>query len=255
MVIEILGRDPVNPAHLFHPADHGTAIRMGVMQRGAHLFAHQRLGIIVHPHAALFHHHVALGPDMGVGQVQVHQPVGFQLHGQRQPVPGDLFVEGGVVVIGEGVVLAAIAGDGLGEGVVRIGLGAAEHHVFEEMRQPGNARRIVHAADAEPQHLGGDGGAVIGDHQHLHAIGQRELEGVVAGLARIGRRGRRQLAAILDLGPGGGCHRQRRHQAGQRESCNPDLQIRTSQTSRRFLSSGQERSSWRRCACRSRHRH
>jgi hypothetical protein len=135
MVVEILRRNAVNAAHFLGPADHRPAIRMGQVQRGAHLLAHQRLGLVLHPHAALFQHHVALGPDMGVRQVQIGQPVGFQLHGQRQPILGDLFVEGGVVMVGEGIGLPAILGDGLREGVARHQLGAAEHHVFEEMGQ------------------------------------------------------------------------------------------------------------------------
>ena len=166
------------------------------MQRGAHLLAHQRLGLVFHPHAALFQHHVAFRPDMGIGQVQIGQAVRLQLHRQRQPVLGDLLIKGGVVVIGEGVGFAAILGDGLGEGVARHRLGAAEHHMLEEMGQARNARRIVHRPHLEPQHLGGDGGAVIGDHQHLHAVLQGELEGVVAGLARIDGRGLGQLGAV-----------------------------------------------------------
>ena len=39
-------------------------------------------------------------------------------------------------MVGEGVGLAAILGDGLGESVAGHRLGAAEHHVFEKMRQP-----------------------------------------------------------------------------------------------------------------------
>ena len=81
---------------------------------------------------------------------------------------------------GEGVFLAAILGDGLGEEVAGHRLGAAEHHMLEEMRQAGNAGRIVHRADLEPQHLGDHGGAMIGDHHHLHAVGQGELEDAAA---------------------------------------------------------------------------
>ena len=83
---------------------------------------------------------------MGIGQIEIGHPVGFQLHGQRQPVLGDLLVEGGVVMVGEGVIFAAILGDDLGEAVVGHLLGAAEHHVLEEMRHARNARRIVHRA-------------------------------------------------------------------------------------------------------------
>ena len=108
MIVEILGREAVDAAHFLGPADHGPAIGMGKMQRRLHLFVHQGLGLVVHPHAALFQHHIALRPDMGIGQIQIGQPVGLELHCKRQPVLGDLFVEGGVVVIGESIVLAAV---------------------------------------------------------------------------------------------------------------------------------------------------
>ena len=62
--------------------------------------------------------------------------------------------------------------------------------MLEEMRQARNAGRIVHRAHLEPQHLRDDRGAVIGDHQHLHAVLQRELEDLRRwrGLARRRRR-------------------------------------------------------------------
>ncbi len=233
VIVEILGGDAVDPAHFVRPADHRAAIGMREMQRSLHLLAHQRLRLVLHPHAAFFEHHIAFRPDMGVGQIQIGQTIRLQLHRQRQPVLGDLFVKGGVVMIGEGIGLAAILGDDLREGIVRIGLGAPKHHVFEEMRQAGNARRIVDRAYPKPQHLGGDGGAVIGDHQHLHAVLQRKLKGVVAGLARVDGRGLGQLGAI-----GGGVllsgRRQRAHRNRQQEGVRKKPP-RTSQTSRRYL--------------------
>ena len=84
------------------------------------------------------------------------------------------------VLEGEGVALAAIAGDGLGEAFAGHLPSAAKHHVFEEMRHAGNAGGIIDRADLEPQNLGGDGGAVIGDHQNLQAVCERELEGLAA---------------------------------------------------------------------------
>ena len=65
--------------------------------------------------------------------------------------------------------------------------------MLEEMGQARNAGRIVHRAHLEPQHLGDDRGAMIGDHQHLHAVLQRELKSLCAACWRVGwRRGRRE---------------------------------------------------------------
>ena len=192
MLVEILGRHLVDVAHFLGPAQHRAAIRMRQMQSGFHLLAQQRLRIVFHPHAALFQHHVALGGDVVVGQIQIGHAIGLQIHRQFQPVRRDLLIEGGIVMGGEGVILAAILGDGLGIEIARHLLGAAEHHVFEEMGNARDARRIVHRAHLEPQHLGDDRGAVIRDHQHLHAVGQRELKGLGRrGLRRRRRRDRR----------------------------------------------------------------
>ena len=155
------------------------------MQRRRHLLAQQRLGIVVHPHAAFFQHHIALGRDAVVGQIQIGHAVGFQIHRQLEPVGGDLLIESGkswVVKAFSSPPFLAMVWAIL---VARHLLGAAEHHMLEEMRQARNAGRIVHPAHLEPHHLGHHRGAVIGDHQHLHAVLQRELE----NLGRGGMRG------------------------------------------------------------------
>ena len=74
--------------------------------------------------------------------------------------------------------------------------------MLEEMGQARNAGRIVDRAHLEPQHLGDDRGAVIGDHQHLHAVVQGELEKSVAlcalrGVARAAQT-RRKRSAVSD---------------------------------------------------------
>ena len=55
--------------------------------------------------------------------------------------------------------------------------GALEHQMFEEMREPGFAWRLVGRADLVPDHLRDDGRAVIGDHHHLQAVVERESGG------------------------------------------------------------------------------
>ncbi len=114
--------------------------------------------------------------------------VGLQPHDELEPVARDLDVEGGVVLSRKGVVLAAIARDLPRIGVAGRGLGAAEHHVLEEMGEAGMARRIVHPADLVPDHLGDDGRAMIGDHHDLHTVGQRELGDGLGGGSGGGRK-------------------------------------------------------------------
>ena len=106
--------------------------------------------------------------------------------------------------------------------------------MLEEMGQARNAGRIVHRADLEPQHLGDDGRAMIGDHQHLHAVaaartGKRLRRGSTARARSLARRGRRTARAD-----------------GTARSCSDRpaparSDPRTSQTSRRSLLLGRPR--------------
>ena len=88
---------------------------------------------------------------------------------------GDLLEIGGEVVAGEGVLLAADLGDRFGKGALRMGLGALEHQVFEEMGDARLADRIVGRAVAIPDHVGDDRGAMVGDDHDLEAVGQGEM--------------------------------------------------------------------------------
>ena len=96
----------------------------------------------------------------------------------------------------EGVVLAAIARDAARELIARTLLGAAEHHVLEEMREAREPGRIVHRADLEPQHLRDDRRAVIGDDHDLHAVGQRELGNLWFGCVSRAEHGRKQATKM-----------------------------------------------------------
>ncbi len=100
-------------------------------------------------------------------------------------------------MIGEGVVLAAILGDDLGELAGRDLVGALEHQMFEEVGDAGGARRLVGGADLVPDHLGHDRRAMIRDHQHLQAVLELELADALGGLRAVrgdgdGKRGEAQ---------------------------------------------------------------
>ena len=201
MIVEILRRDAVDAAHFLGPADHRPAIGMGQMQRrlasarpsapGAR--CRPACGALPAPHRARSRHWNRTGRDWPGGRPPASSPAAA---GPWRSARRRRCSRGSVKALFSPPFLAMV----WAEGVARHGLGAAEHHMLEEMGQARNARRIVHRADLEPQHLGDDRGAVIGDHQHLHAVGQRELESVVAGLAGIGRRRLGQLGAIGGIG-------------------------------------------------------
>ena len=83
---------------------------------------------------------------------------------------GDALEIGGIVIAGKRILLAAEIRDKLREFALRIGLGALEHQMFEEMRDAGLARRIVGGAVAIPNHMRHDRRAVIRDDDDIQAI-------------------------------------------------------------------------------------
>ena len=64
--------------------------------------------------------------------------------------------------------------------------GALEHQMFEEMREPGFAGRLVGGADLVPDHLRDDRRAVIRDHHDLQPVGKREAGGRLGGDGGLG---------------------------------------------------------------------
>ena len=117
----------------------------------------------------------SLGRDLLLGQAQVRHAIGFHVHHGAEPLLGDALVIGGDVVAGERVVLAAEARNDLGEFADRDLVGRLEHQMLEEVRDAGDAFRLIGRSDLVPDHVRDDGRAVVGDHDHLHAVGEREL--------------------------------------------------------------------------------
>jgi hypothetical protein len=153
-------------------------------------------------HAPLLHDHVALGRDHAVGERQAGHAVGLERHHLAEVLLGDALEEGGVVVAGEGVLLAADLGDAQRELALRVGLRALEHQMFEEMSDARLARRIVGRAVAVPHHMGDDGRPMVGDDDDGEAVGEPEL-----GDARSGRDGRGRRGGAETGGKSLGRHR------------------------------------------------
>ena len=107
--------------------------------------------------------------------VEAGHPVGLELHAGLQVLLGDLLEIGGEIVAGEGVLLAADLGDEFRELALGMLLGALEHQMLEEMGDARLARRIVGRAVAVPDHMGDDGGAMIGNDDDVEAVGEGEM--------------------------------------------------------------------------------
>ena len=122
------------------------------------------------------------------------QPFGLELDHERQAVGRDVGVVDGHVVGRVGVHPAAALVD---HAVVRFGrqpIGAAEHHVLEEMREPREAGLVL-GAHAHPDLERDDGRRGIGQQQDGEAVVERRdlrpLRGVVhVGRCERGRHGR-----------------------------------------------------------------
>jgi hypothetical protein len=168
------------------PADHRPAIGVVQVERGIHLFAQPRRGIVGDPHVLLFQHDVELGPHHVVGERQPGHPVGLEFHHGLELVARHPLEITGVVGRGECVLLAADGGNDLGEAPGRVLVRALEHQMFEEMGKPRFARRLVGGADLVPDHMGHDRRAVIGNDDHLETVGQGEM----ADLGGTGEGGR-----------------------------------------------------------------
>ena len=152
------------------------------IERRVDLLGKPRARIVGDALVVLFKDHLELRLHLLVGEHQLGHPVGLELHHRLEVLAGDALEVAGVVLRGEGVLLAADRGDLLGEAARRVLGGALEQQVLEEMREAGLAGRLVGGADLVPDHVGDDRRAPVRDHDHFEAVGQREVADVGLGL-------------------------------------------------------------------------
>jgi hypothetical protein len=164
-------------------------------ERGGELLAELSCRVGIDAHAAFFQHDVALGPDDAFIEGQPGHPVGLVIHHRAQMLLRHTLEIGGVVEGGEGVLLAAEAGDDLGELARRPARGALEHQMLEEMRDAGLSRRIIGGAVAIPDHVSDDRRAPVGHNHDIHPIAEPE------GFDRLGGLGLARMHVHLKPSP------------------------------------------------------
>ena len=159
------------------PADHRAAVRVVEIERGHHLLVQARFRVVGDPHVVFLEHDVTLGQHVLVLQDEAGHAVGLELHHAGQLVARHALEIAGVVGRGEGVLVAADLEYGLGELASGMLGGPLEHQVFEKVREPRLAGRLVGGADLVPDHLRHDRRAMVLDHHDLQAVAEREACG------------------------------------------------------------------------------
>jgi len=153
-----------------HPADHRPVIGMGHDRRGAHGLVEQAGVVVLHAHAAFGGDHSALGFEhLGIEDESLHA-VSLNGHHLFEGRDGKPVGVGGHVIAGIGVVGAAVelhdlvelAGTGLGR--------AVEHHVLDEMGDPGQPRPLVARADTVKGIVGDVGDGMVLEEEDLEAV-------------------------------------------------------------------------------------
>ncbi len=167
--------------HLVAPADDRPAVRAIEVERGVDLLAEPGARIVADALVLLLENDLALGQHHFVGELQAGHAVGLEFHHGLELLARYALVIAGVVARGEGVFLAADAGDDFRELSGRMLGGALEHQMFEEMRQTRFARGLVGGADFVPDHMGDDRRAVIGDDHQFEPVLQHKVGNLDAG--------------------------------------------------------------------------
>ena len=158
------------------------------IQRRHHLLGQSRIGVVGNPHVVFLEHDVALGQHIFVLQNEAGHAVGLEFHHLAEVLARHALEIAGVIDRSEGVFVAADPTHGLGEFTGGMFGRALEHQMLKEMRQSRFARRLVGRADLVPEHLGDDGGTMIGDHHHLQAIAEGEAGGTLRRHRGLGQR-------------------------------------------------------------------
>ena len=178
-----------DPPDVLHPPDDGPPVRVRLERQRHHLFRHEPVRIVLGARAPLLHDDLPLGIDLLGIEEEVSHAVRLERQRQVHLVGGDIDVVRGHVLARERIVLAAVLLDEAGELSLAVGRRALEHHVLEEVGQPGRAGPLVARPDAVPDLDGDDRAPVVLQHEHPQAIVQGGLGHARAGGQRLcGRR-------------------------------------------------------------------
>ena len=129
--------------------------------------------LVLDAHPPLFLDHLALATERFVVDAQRRHPIRFEPERQRQVVGRQRLPEDGLVFGRVGVAATADAGDDRRVRIRLHVLRALEHHVLEEMREPGAAGTLVLRSDVIPDRDVHDWRRVILGQDHAEPVRQR----------------------------------------------------------------------------------
>jgi hypothetical protein len=136
-----------------HGADAGVRVgeaRRGVEQRRRLVDERREVGLVVDAHAALFLHRLALVVEVLLRHRERAHAVGLEPEAEVEPVRRKRLEVVGAVVGGRAVHAAARALDELEVLALLHVRRALEHHVLEQVREPGARGALVRRADVVP---------------------------------------------------------------------------------------------------------
>ena len=171
------------------PADDRDLVRVRDERGRLHLLDERAEVVVVHRRAPLRVHDAALALDHLRVEVEVAHAVGLEVEDEPGGARGEPVLVHGDVRAGVGVVASAARLHHAVELARRAILRAVEHHVLEVVRDAGDARPLVAAADAVPGVHGDVGDVVVRPDDDLEAVRQRARDDAV-GARHRGRRGR-----------------------------------------------------------------
>ena len=131
--------------------------------------------------------------------------VGLHVQHQLERAGGEPVGVDGVVFGGVGVVVAAVFLHFVVELAGAVFLGAVEHHVFEEVRDAGDAGAFVAGADFEEEIHGDVGYVVILLDEDFHSVGEGvgfDVGGLGRGDGRGDEEGRKEPYHALTIADG-----------------------------------------------------
>ena len=164
------------------PADHRPAIGMGLPDQGRERFEAATVGRVLGPQPPLLEDHFALALERLVVDHEIEEALGLEVDHEGQRLRGHVLVVDRHVTARIGVDPATALVDELGMDFLADVLRPLEHHVLEEVGDPG-MEGLVRGARVHPELDGDDRRPVVLEQDDAEAVVETGLEHRLRGIA------------------------------------------------------------------------